>query len=165
MARVSADIHIAADIDRVFDVFVDIPNWANQVGAIKKIEMLTDGKVGVGTRFKETRVIFKKEATETMEVTSFDRPTQYTLEAQSCGAAYVTVHRFTSEGNGTKVTVEMTATPVTFFAKVMSPLSALMLKSCAKMFVRDLQDVKAVCEGGTPTGAVVADPKLAGGSA
>lgn len=165
MPKVSAETHIAADVNRVFDAFADVPNWANQVSAIKRIEMLTEGAIGVGTRFKETRVIFKKEATETMEFTSFDRPSQFTLEAESCGAHHVTVHRFTPDGNGTKVTVEMTSTAVTFFAKLMTPLSGLMLKSCAKLFMRDLEDVRAILEGGGTSSAPDADAQVAGGPA
>ena len=95
--------------------------------------------------------MFKKEATEEMTFSVVDRPRCFTVEAESCGAHYVTSHHFTAEGEGTKVTIEFAATPVTFLSKLLSPLTGLMLKSCAKMFRRDMEDMRKVLE--QPDGA------------
>lgn len=53
-----------------------------------KIELLTDLPVGEGTRFKETRIMFKREATEEMEFVEFDAPNVYTLGSYSCGCEF-----------------------------------------------------------------------------
>jgi len=57
------DKHIAAPPMRVFAAASDFRNAPQRIHGIKKVEMLSTGPVGVGTRFKETRVLFKKEAT------------------------------------------------------------------------------------------------------
>ena len=56
--------HVETPVDRVFEVFSDIPRSHEMVDQIVRIEMLTDGPVGVGTRWRETRMMFKREATE-----------------------------------------------------------------------------------------------------
>ena len=56
----------------VFALFTDLDRLPARVKDITKIEWLTDGPVRVGTRYKESRVVFKKEATETFEVTAYE---------------------------------------------------------------------------------------------
>ncbi len=63
---------VAAPPEKVFAMMSDFANAPQRISGISKVEMLTDGAVGVGTKFKETRVMLGKEATETMEVTTFD---------------------------------------------------------------------------------------------
>ena len=143
----SCSVQIAAPPDRVFALMSDFPNAAGRVTAIKKMEMLTTGPVGLGTKFKETRVMMGKEATETMEVVEFDPPRSYTLAAYSCGSDYRSTMRCEPDGAGTKVTFDFKSTPRTFFARLCSPLMMLlmggMLKKCV---VRDLEDLRRVAE-------------------
>ena len=63
----------------VYGTFIKIPEWADRIPAISKIEMHTEGETVIGTEFTETRIMFGKEAQETMTVTG--------LEADSAGAA------------------------------------------------------------------------------
>jgi hypothetical protein len=100
--------------------------------------------------------MFKREATEEMEVTAFDPPRSYTLGCESCGCRYSTVMRFTPRGAGTDVAMTFEATPLTTFAKVMSPLMKPMVKSCLKQVAKDLDDLKASVEGPAATGAAAA---------
>ncbi len=146
MAKLVSTAHFAASPEQVFDAFLDIEHWPDKIEGIVSVEMLTDGPVRVGTRFRETRIMFKKEATEEMEVTAMDRPHRFTIEAESCGAHFVTVHEFRPESNGTKVIVEFDATPLTFMAKLFSPLTGWMLKSCKKAFDQDLEDLRGDTE-------------------
>src|SRR2546423_4330783 len=116
-------IHVDAPPEKVFALMSDFPKAPGRISSIKRIEMLTNGPVGLGTKFKETRVMFGKEATETMEVTAFDPPHSYSLVANSCGAIYDSRLTFESEGNGTNVTFTFHVKPVSFFAKLMSPVN------------------------------------------
>lgn len=85
---------IHAPLERVFEMFSDIHHSADLVDAITRVEVLTTGSIGKGTRFRETRVMFKRETTEEMEVTAFDPPHSYTVEADSCGAHFTSTFRF-----------------------------------------------------------------------
>ena len=67
MAGITASLRIEAPVSTVFALATDLDGWAGRIKAITRIEKLTPGPVRVGTRFKETRKMFGKEATETME--------------------------------------------------------------------------------------------------
>lgn len=69
--KIQASCEIAAPRSEVFAAFADLTNLENTVKAITQVELLTEGPIGVGTRFKETRVMFGKEASEIMEITQF----------------------------------------------------------------------------------------------
>jgi uncharacterized protein YndB with AHSA1/START domain len=146
MPAITCTTTINAPPDRVFAVFADLRNADKNVKGIKKIEVLTDGPIGKGTRFRETRAMFGREQTETMEVTDFQPPRSYTVEANSCGCLCRSQFEFRPEGAGTAVQMNFQTTPLTFFAKLMSPLMGLMAKTCKKMIDRDFADLKALAE-------------------
>ena len=145
---IAAEKQINALPERVFALASDFATMSERIPAIKRVEMLTDGPVRVGTRFKETRVMFGKEATETMEVTAFDPPRSYNLGANSCGCLYDSRFEVMPNAGGTMVTLSFTATPVSFFAKLMSPLGKLMAGTMRKLFDGDLEAIRKVAEGG-----------------
>ena len=146
MAPLNFTLSIAAPLERVFDAFVDIEHWSNRISGITRVEMLTQGAVGVGTRFRETRIMFKKEATEEMEITALDPSHSYTLGCESNGCRYKSDFIFTEEGNGTALEMTFEATPLTFTAKVMSILMKPMMKKMVEMCSKDLDDLKASVE-------------------
>lgn len=147
MALFTIRKHVDAPREKVFEVASDFVNAAGFIRGITGIEMLTDGPVGVGTKFKETRVIMKREATEEMEVTAFDPPESYVLECESCGCRYRSEFRFTPSGGGTDVEMTFEGKGLTVFAKVMSFIMRPMMKMCMKETGKDLDDVKAAAEG------------------
>jgi uncharacterized protein YndB with AHSA1/START domain len=147
VATFSISVRINAPRERVFEMFADLRSAAGRIKAIDKIEMLTDGPVGKGTRFAETRSMFGRSHTETMEITEWNPPQSYTASAYSCGTRCITTFTFKADGAATIVDVVYTATPVTFFAKLMSFMLAVMISTCRKMFENDLADLKAAAEG------------------
>ena len=94
--------------------------------------MLSEGPFGEGTRWRETRMMFKKESTEEMWVSSFDPPKSYTVDAESHGMKYSTRFLFEPQEGGTQVSWEFTGTPQSLGAKLMSPLFNVMLKGTMK---------------------------------
>ena len=93
--------------------------------------------------------MFKKEATEEMQVTGFDPPKSYTVGAESHGMRYSTVFEFDPDGDGTKVTWIFTGTPQTLGTKLTSPIfNALMKGTMRKCMLRDLEALRDVCESG-----------------
>jgi hypothetical protein len=140
--------HVAAPPEKVFAVASDFRNAAGRLRGITKMELLTDGPVGVGTRFRETRVMFGREATETMTVTAFDPPRGYALGAESCGCRYHIEFRFTPKDGGTDLEMRFEGRPLTLVAKVLGFLMGPMIsKNCAKESEKDLDDLKAAAEG------------------
>jgi Polyketide cyclase / dehydrase and lipid transport len=139
--------HVATPVEVVFDVASDLAHAAEHVLGIEKIELLTPGPVGVGTKWRETRRMMGREATETLEIKAFDRPRSYTVGCESCGCYFETVFRFEPQAGGTDVTLDVRTKSLTFMAKLMSPIGKLMMgKVMRKCMDDDLEDVKRVAE-------------------
>lgn len=146
MLQLTKTREIAAPPERVFQVASDLRGAVGRIRAITKIEVLTEGPVRMGTRFRETRTMFGRAATEEMEITAFDPPRSYAVGAESCGCRYRTELRFTPKGSGTELEFTFSATPLTFMGKfmglLMRPLAKKMISECAK----DLDDIAAYAE-------------------
>jgi len=147
MTSVSAKRVISAPIDQVWEVFTDIPDAANRIEGIDSVEMLSEGPFSVGTRWRETRTMMGRAATEEMWVTKADGPHQYQVEAESNGAHYVTRYDFREVDGGTEVTYVFAADTLTTSAKVMSALTGWMIKgSVKKMMQADIDNLADVLE-------------------
>src|SRR6516225_3293805 len=106
MATVTLSNEIDAPVHQVFQAFTDIESGAPRVTGIKKIEMLTPGHFGLGTRWRETREALGVTDSAEMEVTSFERDKTYTITHHKGGLRIDTLFWFESSGSGTKVSVE-----------------------------------------------------------
>ena len=151
MPRIILNEIVNAPPRRAFEAFSDLRNADKNVSAIKKIEILTEGPIGRGTRFRETRIMFKRDCTETMQVTQWNpqaAPPSYGIGGESCGIRFETTFRFYPErsGQATRVELEMTMKAVSLFAKIMSPLSRMMMGSMRKCVSADVADVKRLLE-------------------
>ncbi|HEX2473234.1 MAG TPA: SRPBCC family protein [Lacipirellulaceae bacterium] len=148
MARFTMAKRVAAPIDTVFDAASDIEHAAEHIRGIEKIELLTPGPIGLGTRWRETRKMMGHEATETLEFTAFDRPRSYTIGCLSCGSYFETTFRFApAASNATNVSVEVNCEPRSFMARLMAPLGKLMFaKMMRKCMDDDLEDIKRAVE-------------------
>lgn len=147
MAMLDLSEVVKAPPHAVFAAISDFANAPKRCSQIKRVEVMTDGPIGKGTRFRETRVMFGKESTEEMTVADFDPPRSYTLTGESCGARFVSVLSVEPADEGSRLRMTMDWKPVTAFAKVMSVLmSWLMMGSCRKMVQRELADIRRSVE-------------------
>lgn len=148
LATVTSSIEVKATPERTFAAFTDLRNAAGRVRGIKKLDVLTEGPIGKGTRFRETRVMFGREATEEMEITDFQPGRSYTVGGISCGAEFATTFRFVPADGGTRVDIEMAIRPISLFAKLMSPLSGMMMGPMKKCVETDMDDMRKIAEAG-----------------
>lgn len=146
MSNFTITKHIDALPEIVFKVATDFANAPEHIQGIEKVELLTDGPVQVGTRFRETRKMFGKEATEEMTVTELIPPKRFTLETESCGCHYVCRHELIPDIAGTLFKLEIETQATSLMARLMSPLSKLMAGTMRKMIDADLEDLKRVAE-------------------
>ena len=131
----------------MFDVASDLAQAAEHIRGIEKIELLTEGPMRVGTRWRETRKMMGQSSTETLEVVAFDRPRSYTVGCESCGAYFETTFRFVPDGDGTLVTLDARTEARSIMAKLMSPIGNLMFgKMMRKCMGDDLDDIRSVAE-------------------
>jgi len=146
MVEVTVGVWIAARNESVFALLSDVAGAAERIKGISHVELLTPGPVGIGTRFRETRKMFGREASETMEFVAFDPPRGYTLHAESCGSRYTTTFHCTPADGGTQVTATFLAQPVSLVARLLQPLMRSMMGTMTKCLREDLEDIKRAAE-------------------
>lgn len=145
--KITANIRINAPMDTVFDVFTDLDKLTERVEGITKVEVLQQpSSMAVGTKWRETRVMFGKEATEEMWVTELTSNKNYVVEAESHGTHYRSEYIFEQNGDGVDVTMTFEGTPLTFSAKFLGIIFSFMAKSMKGMLEKDMMDLKKICE-------------------
>lgn len=143
MGTISVTETVAAPPERVFDMATDLSRAAERIDGIESVEVLTDGPVGVGTRWRETR---RGMGTEELEITGYDPPRSYDAECESCGCHFASRLGFEPTAEGTLVTMQISSRPLTLFAKLMAPVSALMAGAMRKALAADLAAIKRAAE-------------------
>jgi len=147
MSTLIMSTHVAAPLEQTFEVYSDLAKLVERIPSITALEILSDGPFGEGTRWRETRLMFKKEAVEEMWVTGFKPPQSYTVEANSHGMRYETLYEFTPEGDGTKVTWTFKGTPLTLGAKLTAPIFGLLFTGVMRKCMQgDLDALRDVCQ-------------------
>jgi uncharacterized protein YndB with AHSA1/START domain len=71
MAQYVATRSIAAPVARVFETVAHIDRFQEAIPHITNVEFLTETHSGVGTRFRETRLMRGREASTELEVTEY----------------------------------------------------------------------------------------------
>ncbi len=148
MGKLNCEIDIEAPCETVFERATSFATMPEYISGVTEVEMLTEGPLAVGTRFREKRVIFGKEAVEELEVTAVEPGQMVELGCDSCGVRYRSRYTFEQGARGqTKVSLHMESTPLSagarFMGMVMSPL---MKGTMRKLLENDMADLKRACE-------------------
>jgi uncharacterized membrane protein len=145
--KVQTDIIINTPIERVFNVFTDLEKLSERIDGIQSVEVLEKSpQMQVGTKWKETRVMFGKASSETMWVSELNKEKNYVVLAESHGTKYRSEYIFRNTPNGTSVKMTFEGIPVTFISKILGVIFSFMSGSMAKMLHKDMEDLKKVCE-------------------
>lgn len=146
--KISVDTIIDRPQAEVFAAFCDLDNAPDRMSGIMGIERLEGEGFEVGTKWRETRVMFGKEATEDMWVTELAEPSSYHVEAESHGAHYDSNFTFEAVDGGTKVTMTFAGQPLTLMGRIMGAVMGIFFKGATRKAVQqDLDDMKAALEG------------------
>jgi hypothetical protein len=103
MARFELTEWIARPPAEVFDFLADMANAPKVSPVSLRVEKLTDGPVGVGTRYRETRLMDRKEHQVELEVTTSAPPIGYAVRNVTEGVETVYHYYLGPEGAGTRV--------------------------------------------------------------
>ena len=146
MKSIRVSIPILADTESVFRVVSDYANLDQVIPEITKIEFLTDGPVGAGTRFRETRLVSKKSHTEELVVAEFDPVARRSvLECESMGSLFRTELSVTSsEADRCEVTLQMEVKALHLLASGMwlliGPMTHRMMTNALKKDLEHIRD-------------------------
>lgn len=103
MAGFESTEWIARAPEEVFGFLTDTANAPRVVPSVVRVEKLTDGPVGAGTRYRETRLMKGKEAQAELEVTAHEPPAHYAVRNVTSGVETEYDYRLSRERDGTRV--------------------------------------------------------------
>ena len=136
--------HIARPPQDVFAVLADPTRATEFIDNIKASTKLTDGPVGVGTRFRETRIVRGKEASADLLVSAYEPNTHVGISTEAEGITVEYHYRLAPDAGGTRLTwiCELEASGL---RKMMLPMVAGIMK---KEDGDHLQKLKSYLEAG-----------------
>jgi carbon monoxide dehydrogenase subunit G len=153
MKPIECAVEIAAPSGTVWRAVTDIENAAKHIPAITSIEVLDGPRSGKGMRWRETRIMFGRAATETMEIAEWKPPLShasggmYVATATNHGTFYRSEVRVEPSGAGSRLAFTFEAQALTLFARMMSGLMMPLMKGAVvKALNADLEALKAHCE-------------------
>ena len=119
--------HIARSPQEVFEVISNPTEATKFLDNITESRKLTDGPIGVGTMFRETRVVSGKEASADLLVTAYEPNTHVGISTEAEGITVAYHYRLSPEGDGTRLTwvCELEASGL---RKMMLPMVATIMK-------------------------------------
>jgi hypothetical protein len=146
MTRTVVKRTIHAPIERVFETVADVRNFSKALPYLVEVEFLSDNLEGIGTRFRETRIMKGKRASTELEITEFVENERVRLVADSHGTVWDTVFIVRPVGDAVELEMIMEARAYKLVAKLMNPLIKGLV---AKAIKSDMDAVKEYCEAET----------------
>ena len=121
MARITGDIVIDRAVDEVFDFVADERNEPKYNPKLLRSELVTDGPVGVGTRFAAVHKGRRQPVEMVVEVTEYDRPRRLGSVSKMPGVEVRGALTFEPFGAGTRMRWAWDVRP-SGFARLAAPL-------------------------------------------
>lgn len=143
MGRIRIKKTINAPVGFVFSTISDIHRFSEAVPDIINIEMLSDITSGIGTRFRETRLMNGKEASTELEITEYEENRLIRLVAESHGTVWDSVFTVHENEGKTELILVMEAKAYKLMSKL---VNVLMKKMMRKALENDMDAVKVYCE-------------------
>lgn len=147
--EVTLSRRIDASPERVWQVLTDLKHAPDVLSGVVSVELLTDGPYAVGTRWRETRSMMGRKATEEMWVVDSDPHRRTEVAASSGGADYRTVFTLTPAGEATELTMVFgahTPEPTGVQKLLLKAFGNLGVKVTRKVMETDLADIASAAE-------------------
>lgn len=145
--KASVGIEIRASKEDIWTFIVDHRKWVENIKAIIAVEVIDQSTTFLGFKWKETRVMFGKEADETMWVTDVSENNFYKTRAESHGSIYITTVTIEEKDGYCILTQEFDGQPQKMIGKIMMGImGGMMRKSTEKALYDDLLDIKNFIE-------------------
>lgn len=152
--HVEAQVDIDGPREAIWSVITDIENATENISGIDKVEILEKPAGGfVGLKWRETRTMFGKTATEVMWITDASENESYRARAESHGFIFESSMKISPQAGGCSLTMTHDSKPAGLMAKVLGVPMGWMCKGMMKKALqKDLEDIKGVVERQTVAG-------------
>lgn len=137
-------------IEKTWSTLIDLDQYPSRAKSYEAIEWLTSKKSGVGAKWKQTRRVYGKSHTQTIEVVEWREPTSFAMTATEAGATYLTRYSLgeSKGGETTEVSASFEIQPNNLFSKVFVKLvGKKLLGSTGETLQKDLSDLANAEEG------------------
>ena len=144
----TVEVTVNGSKEDVWNIITDIENSPKTISGIEQVEILEKPDDGlVGLKWRETRTLFGRTATEVMWITDAVENAMYKTRAESHGAVYITSLTITEKDGQARLTMVFDGTPQTFSAKLMGAITGVFFRNATKNALeQDLLDIKAAVE-------------------
>lgn len=144
---IEAFITINAAKASVWASTTDIERFAQILSGVEKIEVVNKPSAGlVGLRWKETRMLFGKEATVEKWITEAKENEYYTTRAEQDGFVFITTNHISGSDGSVVLTGIHETQPQGFAAKLKSLPMVFFKGVIKKAILQDLNDIKTATE-------------------
>ena len=126
MIQDEVTIHINRPVEQVFTFLADTKNLRSWQSGLVENEQLTEGSIGIGTRFREVRRTGPRNSEIQAEMTDFESNKRFatkTITKQQVTASYT----FDEENGGTRITHKFVMI-TSGFMRLLEPLIAGSMK-------------------------------------
>ena len=147
MSEITVTRTINAPLDFVFDTVSDIKSFSKAIEDIIHVEFLSNRQAGVGTKFRETRILNGREVSSDLEVIEFVENDHIRLVSEAGGTTWDSVFTVTQQNGDTLLKLQMEARPHKLMAKLATPMMKYFIKNALE---KDMDAVKTYCEKSTP---------------
>ena len=151
MSEITLTRVISASPERVWEVLTDLEHAAQTLSGVTSVQLMTDGPYAVGTRWRETRTMFGRSATEEMWVAECDPLRRTEVRAESGGVAFVTQFQLMLLTDGTETELSMRFAADTTKSSGLQSVAMKMFgrfaaRASRKSLEQDLADIAAAAE-------------------
>jgi carbon monoxide dehydrogenase subunit G len=146
--QLEVQVPVNATKAEIWAVISNIENAASTIEGIELVEILDKPENGlVGLKWRETRTMFGKTATEVMWITEAKTDHYYKTRAESHGAVYTSMMAITEEAGQVYLNMSFSAEAQNIGAKIVAALlGGMMKKATQKALLKDLEDIKKAVE-------------------
>lgn len=162
MSTVTVSRLVEAPVVDVWRAFTDLAGRCAALSTVERVEVLTTGRFGAGTVWRETRTMPDGgEVTEEFRVVQCQEPECFVVSSPGIGADYRMSYTFTAVSagrhrGGTMVAIEQEGSPTApggrLLALVFGGLAARTVEGALRRDLNDLAQV-ATAAGGDPATA------------
>jgi len=144
MSVTAVTTHIKAPITQVFSTIAEVENFPKAIPHITHVNILSDIKSGIGTRFSETRLMNGREVTTILEVTEYVENERVRIVSDTNGCIWDSIFVLSeTDDNQVNLSLVMEGRTYKLFAKFLNIFIQGMLQKALKS---DIQAVKNYCE-------------------
>ena len=143
MTRITVARIINAPLNTVFKAVSDVEAMPEVVPEVAKTEFLSEIKTGIVTRFKETRMMGRKESVTELEITEYSENVRVRMVADSHGTVWDSIFVVNTVPGRSELTLTMDANGSWFLPRLMNFLLQGLYK---KGLEKHMDALKNYCE-------------------